>query len=201
MKLHWSHAIALAMGGVAVALMTAFGGPLLVPHDLRATVQRLHAQTLARAESDTALAYWRRTADHQRREFADAMRDSTAKYQQRTMMLANVNRRQADSLAQLARARGDSALGSALTMLGGNIAAQDSACQSAVSSCELARQADSVRIVERDSIITDRTAQRDSAAALSGDAMAIAVKANTRARQARLAAGGAILLLILSLVR
>lgn len=188
------------MGLVAGWLISGYG-PVTASPDLRGVLHRLHAQTLANQESDAQERMWRMTADRQRHEFAEAMRDTTAKYHRQSTQLASLNRHRLDSLSAAARNRGDTLGAAVLTVIAGNVAAQDSACSLAVGSCQAAQDSLRVQIVERDSLIGVRSLQRDSAGVLSEDAVKVAQREHRGAVKAKVVAVGSLLLLLLSLVR
>jgi hypothetical protein len=199
-RLDWHHLAFLGVGLVAGWMISGYG-PITSSPDLRGVLHRLHAQTLANQESDAQERMWRLTADRMRHEYAEAMRDTTAKYHRQSQQLASLNRADLAAEAKKARERGDTSSAREITRIAGNVAAQDSACSSAVSSCQAAQDSLRVQVSERDSLIGVRSAQRDTATALSTDAVGVAQREHRGAVKAKVVAVGALLLLVLSVVR
>lgn len=169
-RFDWTHAAALAIGAAACFAIMFTGSPKVGDYSpqVRQLTRRLNQITREKAASDSGLAFYRTTripgmerAIARLEAEGQAARQSSRRY-------AVDNRRLVDSVRAMILAHPDSVT-PILTQLSAGIANQDSACTLAVGSCEATKDSLRVQITERDSIVTDRTAQRDSAFSVAHD--------------------------------
>lgn len=162
----WPVLAALFIGLAGGLFMSRYSGPLASPPDVRALIDRLHKSTVRNAKSDTALAFYRlqlvsRDSGIMRLKAVEVQEKRSS---DRTLAR---NRAQLDSL----RAHPESVLVYAARLDSG-IVAQGEQCTNAISACDAAKDSLRSQIGERDSIIADRTAQRDTSQAIAGTAVA-----------------------------
>lgn len=175
---------------IAVGLLAGYGISAWSPFafdlqpKLAPVVRRLHEATLKASQSDSALAKYRHR-DSIRVQRIAVLELETSRHLRVSNQLAGSNRRLTDSLRSLMT---DTLGLRLLAVLDSGVANQDRACVAAVSSCSEARDSLKVAIVERDSIVSDRTAQRDSSLAVARDGLAVARSLNRQLWGTRLLA-------------
>lgn len=165
-RLQTSHIVALLMGLLAGVLICVYGpaDASFIPQT-KALRDRLHVQTLARAEAERQVAAFvvRDSARSQRVRELEAI---TSQSRQAASRLTLTNRRLTDSLSRIVPPEAIALVAA----LDSGLVAADSACGVAVASCEQAQDSLRASVYERDMLLLASRSRADSSYALASDA-------------------------------